>query len=248
MQLDCYALSEQGPDRDANEDAFALDAAAGLFAVADGMGGRPGGALASRTALETVMRRLRPGSGAPHEALVDAFRKANARLRRAGKAETAVAGLGTTLSLLMVRGEMAYVGHVGDSRVYRVRGGDLTQVTTDDSLVAELVSRGHITAEMAARHPMRGRLTKALGTQDPAEPQLLDLDLAAGDTFVLATDGLAKALPQQRLEEIARDRGATTAESLCRTLIDEAMAAPLEDDLTVAVVAWPDHDNGRWSE
>ena len=247
MRLDCYALSEQGPDRDANEDGFALDASAGLFAVADGLGGRPGGALASRTALETVMGRLRSGNGDPHEALADAFRRANARLRRAGQAETAVAGLGTTLSVLMVRGEMAYVGHVGDSRIYRVRDGDLTQVTTDDSLVAELLQRGHITAEMAARHPMRGRLTKALGTQGPVEPQLLDLDLAAGDTFVLATDGLSKALPHQRLVEIARDQ-ATTAESLCRKLVQDAMAAPLEDDLTVAVVAWRDHDNGGASE
>jgi protein phosphatase len=239
FRFDCFGLSERGEDHEFNDDHFALDAAAGLFAVADGMGGRPDGWLASKTAVETALDRLRgqpPDTGHEKRALTGAFKAANSSVWHAGHDAPGAVGMGTTMSVLLTGHGRGHIGHVGDSRIYRFRAGELAQLTTDHSLVAELVRRGHIPPEAAATHPLRGQLTESLGTKKSVEPQIVEIDIAPGDLFLLATDGLPKAIdPELLLDEIGRHRQ-DASDELCRRLMAKAKERPLRDDLTVAVV------------
>ncbi len=236
--VDTFAISRAPDELAPNEDSVLLDAEAGIFLVADGLGGAPGGEVASQTAAETFAAYLTARDWVDREmwkTLVEATRAADYHIRKRGSADPFLKGLGTTLSALLVTENHAYTAHVGDSRIYRLRDGELRQLTTDHTLVGEMVRRHHILPEEAGEHPLRHMLSQSLGTSETLDPQCLRLDLQTGDVFVLATDGFVKVMDDLRLRTLLREAQGG-AESICRTLVADAETRHPTDDLTVAVV------------
>ncbi len=184
-----YALSDIGKVRETNEDSFVCQPP--LFVVADGMGGHVAGEVASRMAAETVSARFAAAAGEEPTALLsEAITAANETVYRLAQEDSERAGMGTTLTAAFVAGSVLYWGHVGDSRLYLLRGGEFSQVSEDHSLVSELVKKGSITAEEALTHPHRNILTRAVGTGDRVKVDTGSFTLAAGDKILLCTDGL----------------------------------------------------------
>jgi len=225
-------LTDTGRKRRRNEDAFVCEPP--LFAIADGMGGAQAGELASRLAAAAIEEAGAAVGDA--EGVASAVRTANARIFERSLSDPAVAGMGTTATVALVdehAGSLT-LAHVGDSRAYRYRDGELEQLTTDHSLVAELVRSGRLTEAEAAVHPHRSVITRALGTEADVEVDTRTLDLAPGDLVLLCSDGLSAMVRDgqiaRTLEESDRDPY-IAAEALVRA----ANAAGGEDNVTVVV-------------
>lgn len=225
-------LTDTGRRRRQNEDAFVCEPP--LFAIADGMGGAQAGELASRLAAAAIEEAGAVVSD--EEGVAGAVRVANARIFERSLADPAVAGMGTTVTVALVDEHTGTLtlAHVGDSRAYRYRARELEQLTTDHSLVAELVRSGRLTEAEAAVHPHRSVITRALGTEADVEVDTLSLDLAPGDLILLCSDGLSAMV---RDDEIARlleqaDRDPYVASE---SLVHAANAAGGEDNVTVVV-------------
>ena len=239
IRLDGCALSEMGPEDDVNDDAWALDAVLGVFAVADGMGGLPDGARASHLATQVFMQEMHAldaASRVSESHLRQAVAKANGEILAVAAADPLLAGLGTTLVAAVMDGAQGKVVHVGDSRAYLYRGGKLTQLTRDHSLVAELVEGDRLSPEAAASHPLRNVLSRHLGSENHAEPDFHDVCLEPDDWLVLCTDGVTKALSTEDLEHVVRKKAKKNAEKLCRGVMDAALARRPQDDVTLMVV------------
>ncbi len=200
------AKSDIGLVRQINQDAYryeTFEAGNGpgrvvyLCAVADGMGGYRAGEVASRLALDTVVEQVGKAVAAdePLEAaLEEAMTVANRRVVRQGLSDPDCFGMGTTVTAALIGGGTLYVGHVGDSRAYVVRGGNLEQVTRDHSLVAELVRNGDLTEAEAQVHPQRNILTQAFGSDLRVKADITVKPLRDGDFILLCTDGLTGAV------------------------------------------------------
>jgi serine/threonine protein phosphatase PrpC len=226
------ARSDRGRKRLRNEDAHICDAP--LFAVADGMGGAQAGELASRLAATALEERRRGERG--EETVASLVREANARVYRRAVEDPAASGMGTTVTVALLdeqAGTMA-IGHVGDSRAYRIRDGVLEQLTADHSLVAELVRSGQLTEEEASVHPHRAVITRALGTEPDVEVDTLTVDLREGDLYLLCSDGLTTMVSN---DEVLAAAVATEGdpERLAARLVDAANDAGGEDNITVVV-------------
>lgn len=231
-------LSDRGRQRGENEDYYAyLDSPAGqLFVVADGMGGEAGGKIASRLAVEkfTEFVKIRPDL-APDHLLAEALEAANQAVYSAALQDPALHGMGTTLDALLVRPDGVFWAHVGDSRIYRVSGETITQITRDQTLVQQMIEGGLLTPEEAAVHPKRHVITEALGKcpeihpQFGAEPE----PLTPGETYILCTDGLSDLVSPQEILAAVKNRDPQDA---CRRLIALANDRGGHDNLTVQVV------------
>lgn len=183
------ALTDRGRLRPRNEDAVAVDEALGLAALADGMGGLADGDLASREAVAAALAWLKGRDDGGLDALARAVQSANARVR--ALADERGAMMGTTLELLALDGDGACrLAHVGDSRAYLWRDGRLGRLTRDDSLVQDLVDRGVMNADEAARSARRNVITRAVGLEAHVEPALMDVNLGREDVVLLCSDGL----------------------------------------------------------
>lgn len=203
-----------------------------LMIVADGMGGHRGGARASRLAAETVRDRfLEAAAGEIPESLVSAIRTANAAVFRESSEIADLRGMGTTVSAMVLCGGQAWIAHVGDSRIYRYRGGELEQLTDDHSLVATMMREGLITAEEAAVHPRRNVLQRSVGVAEEIEVDRRDAVVEAGDTFLLCSDGLHGFVP---FEEI-RQALMLPVERAAERCIELANRAGAPDNVTVIV-------------
>jgi protein phosphatase len=231
--LEVAALSDCGPSRAENQDAWAvipLDPRPGCaLLLADGMGGHADGAIAAYLAVHGAGNVLRAG-GDPHHALADAVGEANEAIAR-HRASSAGVVTGTTLVCAVVGGGRASIANVGDSRAYLLRGDRPVQVTVDHSWVAEQVRAGHLTPEAISGHPHRSLLTRAL-TGDAVEVDLFSTDLVAGDLLLLCSDGLWDVVPDARLAELlspASQPVDTLAEAAC----DAALAAGATDNVSV---------------
>ena len=178
-----------GKVRRSNQDALIESAADGLWGVADGMGGHNGGETASAGARDGVLELL-AGKKPEQSALRTAIGAVNRRLYLRQLEDESLSGMGTTLTLLWFAGDAVHIGHVGDSRAYRLRDGQLKQITADHSVVAELVRGGMLTPEQAASHPMRNVITRAVGTEEGVEIDLLCEERRAGDVWLVCSDGL----------------------------------------------------------
>lgn len=236
--FDCFALSEQGAGLETNDDFAALDAERGIFIVADGMGGRPGGARASSVAVNSFLEQMRSMDGPARleeSILRRALARANSEVRSIGAADPLFSGLGTTLSAVVMNGTQGKLVHVGDSRIYLFRDGELRQLTRDHTLAAELLERKHVSPEGARRHPLRHVLSRSLGSQDVVEPDLGDLVLTRSDWLILATDGLTKALAPERLRHLLAAGTAENAEAMCREVMKAAISQNPDDNVTLAV-------------
>ena len=220
-------LSDAGHRRRGNEDAFVREPP--LFAVCDGMGGALAGELASRlaaNALEEAIRR-----GAPID-LVEAILEGNRRINERSRTDAATAGMGTTVTAVLVGDDdLLRIGHVGDSRAYRLRGDTLEQLTPDHSLVAELVRTGQISPEEADGHPQRAVITRALGTDVNVEVDSFEVVAEPGDLYLLCSDGLTTMLADEEVRALLV-RGRDDLQATARSLIAAANAAGGEDNIT----------------
>ena len=184
--FDCFAISKQSTYRGTNEDYVATDPDLGVFAVADGMGGRPGGALASKMAVEAFIEALRLLDST--QRLVEtnlrmAVDEANRKIRQIAEENKEMAGLGTTMTAAIIAGGKGKFVHIGDSRLYLFRCPELVQLTKDHTLVSELIARNLLNKEQARQYPLRHVLSMALGTKEKVEPDVRD--------FVIGTDECA---------------------------------------------------------
>ena len=223
-----------GKLRRQNEDAAWFDEDRAVFAVADGMGGHLAGEVASRMAIEAVQRMARENERPGIAALREAVACAHETILAHAQDHIECAGMGTTLSVLWLGENYAYIAHVGDSRIYRLREGSLTQITQDHSLVEELVRAGLITREQARTHPRRNIITRALGTHGENEPDMLVTDVQDGDVFLLCTDGLTGMVPDDEIERTLRDCG---MEAAADRLLALALDAGGRDNVTLILCA-----------
>jgi PPM family protein phosphatase len=237
MRLSSFAGSDVGRARSGNEDSYFCGRT--VFAVADGLGGHQGGEVASAAAIKPLAaldgRELAdPGQAA--EALADAIRQANSAILDQATGDPDLWGMGTTVTAAAVAGDRhLQLAHVGDSRAYLLRDGSLDQLTTDHTVVGELVRRGRLTPEQAAIHPERSILTRAVGL-DPRIPvdTPAPLELAPGDRVLLCSDGLTEVVPEVKLTELLTTE--PDGDAACRSLIDAANSAGGPDNITVVLV------------
>ena len=204
-----------------------------LLIVADGMGGHRGGATASRLAAETVKAQyLGSGTGDIPTALRESLSRANARIFTEAQANPDLRGMGTTTSVLAVKDGAGWLAHVGDSRIYMVRNGDIKQLTDDHSLVATMVREGLLTTAEAETHPRRNVLQRSMGVAEDVEIDVRGpIELQEGDTFILCSDGLHGVVKEDELREVARLPIEAAADEFLRRALDRG--AP--DNVTVIV-------------
>jgi protein phosphatase len=241
------ALSHVGRRRPRNEDAVALDTPHGLLIVADGMGGHPGGDVASRLAVEEAMTvlgsRLATGHGEGSHAeggdpMVEAVLSADQRIRAEGARHPSLAGMGTTLTALHVDAPRRRwtIGHVGDSRAYRFRDGHLEQLTRDDSWIQVEVESGRLTEREARSHPWASLLLQAVGLEEPPLPAVLEGEALPGDVFLLCSDGLLAHLTCEELATILGRRLPSGLHATAAALVDAANAGGGIDNITVGLL------------
>jgi protein phosphatase len=232
-------LSDTGRKRRQNEDAFVCEPP--LFAIADGMGGAQAGEVASRIAAAVFEEGAAAVQG--EDGVATVVRAANARIFERAVHDPAVAGMGTTATVAVVDAAAATVtiAHVGDSRAYLYRLGTLEQLTTDHSLVGELVRSGRLTEDEAAVHPHRSVITRALGTDADVEVDTLTVDGAPGDLVLLCSDGLSAMVRDDQILRVLEATGAAPREA-AEALISAANAAGGEDNVTVVLFELVDAD------
>jgi protein phosphatase len=230
-----YALTDIGKVRESNEDSFVCRPP--LFVVADGMGGHVAGEVASRMAVETVNACFAAphDAAAPQELLRQAISEANRLIFRMAQEDSERAGMGTTVTAAFVRDAKLFWGHVGDSRLYLLRAGTLSQVTEDHSLVSELVKKGNITPAEALLHPHRNILTRAVGTGEQVKVDTGSIKLQAGDSVLLCTDGLTNMVADDDIAATLRQGGDGAA--LLAGLVAKANEAGGLDNITAILIA-----------
>jgi PPM family protein phosphatase len=230
MTLRAGAATHVGRVRERNEDSYLVREP--LFAVADGMGGHRGGDVASALALEILSTAS--GDEASPDVVVKQIREANHRVLERGGRELDLQGMGTTLTAILVSGNQAHVAHVGDSRAYLVRDGEIHQLTEDHTLVQRMVQEGRLSPGDAGRHPHRSILTRAVGVEEDIPVDQLTLDLRAGDRLLLCTDGLTGMLSDERTLEILAAE--PDPQAAADRLVKEANQAGGDDNITVVVL------------
>ena len=234
---DHYEGTDTGRQRRANEDS--LLARAPLFVVADGMGGAQAGEVASQIAVESFRHGLKDASQ-PEAALATLAQAANSRIHELSHSNAEQAGMGTTLTAVYVGEQEVAIAHVGDSRAYCLREGELQRLTDDHSLVDELLRQGRLTPEEAVEHPQRSVITRALGPEGKVEVDTRSFRARAGDVYLLCSDGLTTMLTEEEIAAILgshhrlRDAG--------EALIAAANEAGGRDNITVLLIRLEDVD------
>jgi PPM family protein phosphatase len=220
--------TDTGRQRHANEDAYF--ARAPVFVVADGMGGAQAGEVASKAAADAFDREL--PEGAPEKILRETIEAANRQIHDLARQDPSRAGMGTTLTAAIVNPETEEVsiGHVGDSRAYRLREGKLERLTRDHSLVEEMRRKGQITEEQAEDHPQRSIITRALGPEREVDVDVQTVPARPGDVFLLSSDGLTTMIDDERIARLLK--GASSMDAAVRALVDEANRAGGRDNIT----------------
>jgi protein phosphatase len=220
--------TDTGRQRSANEDSFFVRAP--IFVVADGMGGAQAGEVASKAAAEAFDLDL--PSGPPEPFLKATIEEANRRIHELAGEDPSRAGMGTTITaaILNPESEEVAIGHVGDSRAYRLRGGKLERLTRDHSLVEEMRRKGQLTDEQAEEHPQRSIITRALGPEPQVDVDVQTVPASPGDVFLICSDGLTTMLSDEQIAGLLG--GASSMQAAVRALIDEANRAGGRDNVT----------------
>lgn len=252
LQAHGLGRSDVGRVRTQNEDSFVVDDALGLYAVSDGMGGHAGGEVASRTAIEAVVAYVK----AHHDEL-DAIEDATAiKKALADIAETAVSqaarlvydlatspkgqsGMGCTLTVMLLWEGHGAMAHVGDSRLYQLRGSRVSQLSHDHTMIAEMVRNGVLTAEAGEKSPFAHVLSRAVGTQPAVEVDTLMFEAVAGDRYVLCSDGLSNHLEDAEAlaAEIGHDLDDAARDAAADALVAIANEGGGDDNITVVIVS-----------
>jgi serine/threonine protein phosphatase PrpC len=245
MTLEWRAETSRGLIRPENEDSWLVTCLPGtgkqmwLAMVADGIGGRDGGEIASALAVKSINECVSESlfEDKPHDVLRKAVIYANGKILESSTRKTGVVGMGTTLTCAMIDQEesKAYFGHIGDSRAYIISGRQIRRVTDDHSVSGELVRNGTITEEDAMRHPGRNVLTAALGTQQAINVAIYEEHLLPNDIVVLCTDGLTGLVSSDEISDIACRY---EKDELPGRLVDLANSRGGYDNITV-ILLWP---------
>lgn len=224
--------SDKGKVRQRNEDSYC--AGDHLFAVADGLGGHLAGEVASKLAIEELERALQENPFPDPKQLEEIFHQANKKICQLASANPQYRGMGTTLTAAHIWQDRILLGHVGDSRAYLYRAGELCQLTDDHSLTGELFRKGELTEVEVEHHPQRHVLTRALGTCQEIDVDTSSLRFGAGDVLLLCTDGLYGKITKEEMIEILQelDSPQRTAERL----VAVALQAGGSDNITVIVI------------
>ena len=224
------SLTDVGRQRQSNEDSFFERSP--LFGVADGMGGARAGEVASRMAVEELATMDDSGSRA-EECLRSIAQGANRRIYDLAQSDSEHAGMGTTFTAVLVSGREVAVGHVGDSRLYRLRGGTFERLTHDHSLVEELVRQGKLTPEEAEVHPQRSIITRALGPEKDVQVDTFTHTAQDGDVYLLCSDGLSGMVSDDGMAQIIGE--SSSLDDAARGLIDAANANGGKDNITAVI-------------
>jgi protein phosphatase len=243
--------SDPGLRRSSNEDSYCTRPDLGLYIVADGMGGHVAGEVASRVAVEAIEIFIQETAGAdknrtwpfPFEPALSleanrlkaAFRLANRRIASTIADSHDLRGMATTASSLLTGPDGACVAHVGDSRVYVLRGGNLQQITNDHSWVEEQVRAGTMTATAARQHPWRNVVTRALSGGEDPEVDVTQVQPVQSERYLLCSDGLFSVVPDDQIATLLGTPG-VSLEDVCQTLVDAANAAGGPDNITALVL------------
>jgi serine/threonine protein phosphatase PrpC len=248
VKIRAAAAIDVGLVRQNNEDNYYIDETLGLFVVADGMGGHTAGELASKMAVDIIRDYFRGiGKGGPVQIgpyrkdcsdttnrLASSIRLANMAIYEASINRPELRGMGTTVAAAQIDGEHLSIAHVGDSRIYLIRAGNIEQLTDDHSVVYEQVKRDLITKEEASRSEMRHILTRALGSAADTEVELSEMTLAREDVLLLCTDGLSGMVEDEAMLSVINAIDDPAA--ACEKLITMGNANGGKDNITVVVV------------
>lgn len=197
MKVRVGASTDVGLVRERNEDGYLVQDP--LFVVADGMGGHRGGEVASKVALDSLAAAKPDTDG---DALVDGVRAANRAVHERAESDPQLSGMGTTLTAILAGAGVVHLAHVGDSRAYLLREGELRQVSEDHTVVEQLIQEGRLTPEEAEIHPHRSILTRALGVEEEVEVSAQTLRVEVGDRLLLCSDGLTTMVGQEEIADV----------------------------------------------
>ncbi|HZO80765.1 MAG TPA: protein phosphatase 2C domain-containing protein [Candidatus Binataceae bacterium] len=237
--FDLAVLSDVGTDRPDNEDACGDhvedDGSGAIFVVADGIGGYEGGEIASRMAVDITLEAYHesPRAWGPAKRLHRAVQRANIEIHNRALTVPELRRMGTTLTAAVVEGGRLSAAHVGDCRLYLVRGGRIVQITKDHTMVAERVRMGLMSAARARNHPERSVLSRCLGHELIVAVDRIAMPLVQGDHLLLCSDGLYNVLDERELARMVRE--GESAAAACQALIEAANAHGTADNLTAAV-------------
>jgi serine/threonine protein phosphatase PrpC len=222
-------VSDTGRKRRRNEDAYVV--APPLFAVADGMGGAQAGEVASKLAA-AALKEADGSLGGGVDRVVSLIQEANRRVYSRAVEDPSASGMGTTMTVALVEDGGVVIGHVGDSRAYRVRDGRLEQLTEDHSLVHELMKSGKLSAEEAETHPQRSVITRALGTDPDVDVDAFVVEARERDVYLLCSDGLTTMVGDKQILDVL-EHHRDDLDRAARTLVSEANRGGGEDNITV---------------
>lgn len=245
LGLEVAARSDVGKVRTSNEDSFGFDQRLGVFVVCDGMGGHAAGEVASQIAVDSVLAYFRDQEPMAADAtlinaplgarlLADAVNKANETILSYADQHEATAGMGTTLVAARFAEDKFTIAHVGDSRIYLLRDGELVQLTEDHSFVMEQVRRGILTIEEAKQSSAQHIITRALGTGDDSPPDLAEFPAQDGDLLLLTTDGVMRHVSDEEIRNILSQ--IPSVQAACDTLVDAAIEGGGEDNATCLLI------------
>jgi serine/threonine protein phosphatase PrpC len=249
--LPSAALSDPGRRRQINEDYYLVNRRHDLYVLADGMGGHAAGEVASQLVAGTIEEFVLLVTESAeitwpfgysvrmpyeHNVLQTAVQLANSRVSQTAQQSEQYVGMGSTVVVAWIRGNKAFYSHIGDSRIYLLRNGQLSQLTQDHSLVQEQISRGLITPEEAKTHRLRHVVTKAVGGRDSVEVSVQEQELQAGDQLLLCSDGLTDCVADPEICRILNTPA--NPEQLCQELVDSANQAGGDDNITVVLLQY----------
>jgi len=230
MSVGAFArASDPGKKRRRNEDSYVV--APPLFAVADGMGGAQAGEVASKLAA-AALEDTDSGAGDGEARVVSLIQEANRRVYERANTDPATTGMGTTMTVALVEGELVTIGHVGDSRAYLVRAGRLEQLTEDHSLVNELLKSGKLSPKEAETHPQRSVITRAVGTDPDVDVDVFKIEAHEGDVFLLCSDGLTDMVDDEGILDLV-ERHHDDLDRAAKSLVSAANRGGGEDNITV---------------
>lgn len=254
MKIVSCGITDIGRKRQRNEDSYLVNDKIGLYIVADGMGGHAGGEFASKIAVSTVEEIIRGEDrvksnvptqsyldaneqsnveGLEQERLKDAINRAGNMIVRRAFEDPELKGMGTTSTVMFISNERAYIAHVGDSRAYCVREGEIIQITEDHSLVHEQLKSGLITEEEAKTHQLKNIITRSVGVQEEVEVDTVVWKIQVGDSYLLCSDGLSNMMQDEEMQELISKND---VEQGARELVDLANQRGGEDNITLILL------------
>jgi protein phosphatase len=242
LRLQAACATDRGRVRSTNEDSLLLELERRLFIVSDGMGGEQAGAIASKAVVTVLpgligeqISRARPANDkAIERALREAIVRLSARLRDESAGRAGMQGMGATVAVACLRGRKAHLAHMGDSRIYILRGSRLQRQTEDHSVVALLLKLGEISAQDAKRHPARGKLSRYVGMSGEVFPDVRTVRIRVGDRILLCSDGLTGMLSDDEIRRLLEANA--DPKTACNALVAAANNAGGRDNITVLIV------------